>query len=203
MCANFQGKHTTLTFLAQIRPRGNLELEIQKTNVGIRISILEIPCVPIFRKNKQLWLFELKFSQKWIFGVWIRNQHLQHTLRANFQSKWITLIFWPKFGGNCLATCDILIGILLRVLQRAGWRLNELSGDEWSWVEVEMSWVEVDGAGWRWVHGLVIRTFKTPWGKLPNLLEMKLTADVTWLFLSSVNTDIFVYFFCYRCGLWK
>ena len=115
----------------------------------------------------------------------------------------ITLIFWPKFGGNCLATCDILIGILLRVLQRAGWRLNELSGDEWSWVEVEMSWVEVDGAGWRWVHGLVIRTFKTPWGKLPNLLEMKLTADVTWLFLSSVNTDIFVYFFCYRCGLWK
>ena len=24
------------------------------------------------------------------------------------------------------------------------------------WVEVEMSWVEVNGAGWRWVHGLVI-----------------------------------------------
>ena len=23
-------------------------------------------------------------------------------------------------------------------------------------MEVEMSWVEVDGAGWRWVHGLVI-----------------------------------------------
>ena len=54
MCANFQGKHTTLTFLAQICPRGNLELEIQKTNVGIRISILEIPRVPIFRKNEQL-----------------------------------------------------------------------------------------------------------------------------------------------------
>ena len=30
---------------------------------------------------------------------------------------------------------------------------------EMSWVEVEMSWVEVmelGGAGWRWVHGLVI-----------------------------------------------
>ena len=25
-----------------------------------------------------------------------------------------------------------------------------------SWVETEMSWVEVDGAGWNWVHGLVI-----------------------------------------------
>ena len=32
----------------------------------------------------------------------------------------------------------------------------ELGGGGWSWVEVEMSWVEVDGAGWRWVHGLVI-----------------------------------------------
>ena len=27
------------------------------------------------------------------------------------------------------------------------------------WVEVEMSWVKVDGAGWRWVHGLVIPIF--------------------------------------------
>ena len=24
-----------------------------------------------------------------------------------------------------------------------------------SWMEVEMSWVEVDVAGWRWMHGLV------------------------------------------------
>ena len=28
-------------------------LEIQKTNVGIRISIFEVLCVPIFRKNGQ------------------------------------------------------------------------------------------------------------------------------------------------------
>ena len=43
----------------------------------------------------------------------------------------------------------------------------EVGGDGWSWLEVEMSWVEVDGAGWSWVgvdevgwrmmHGLVIR----------------------------------------------
>ena len=26
-----------------------------------------------------------------------------------------------------------------------------------SWVEAKMSWMEVDGAGWKWVHGLVIR----------------------------------------------
>ena len=44
-------------------------------------------------------------------------------------------------------------------------------------------------------------TFQKVSGKLPNLLGMKLTADTTWLFLSAVNTDIFVYFLCYRCGL--
>ena len=43
---------------------------------------------------------------------------------------------------------------------------NIVEGVAESWVEVEMSWVEVggggwiwvevDGAGWRWVHGLVI-----------------------------------------------
>ena len=43
---------------------------------------------------------------------------------------------------------------------------NELGGGGWSWMEVEMgwmgvdgarwSWVEVDGAGWSWMHGLVI-----------------------------------------------
>ena len=54
MCANFKEKRTTLTFLVQICPKGNLDLEIQKTNFGIRISILEIPRVPIFRQNDQL-----------------------------------------------------------------------------------------------------------------------------------------------------
>ena len=44
-------------------------------------------------------------------------------------------------------------------------------------------------------------TFQKTWGKLPNLLGMKLTTDITWLFLSSVNTDVFAYFLCYRCGL--
>ena len=31
-------------------------------------------------------------------------------------------------------------------------------------------------------------------GKLPHLLGMTLTTDITWLFLSAVNTDISVYF---------
>ena len=54
MCTNFQAKQTTLTFLAQIGPKMNLGLEIHKTNVGTRISIVKMPCVLIFRKNEQL-----------------------------------------------------------------------------------------------------------------------------------------------------
>ena len=54
MCANFQLKQTTLTFLDQICPKRKLGFEIQKTNIGIRISSLKIPCVPIFRKNGYL-----------------------------------------------------------------------------------------------------------------------------------------------------
>ena len=33
---------------------------------------------------------------------------------------------------------------------------NIVEGVTESWVETEMSWVEVDGAGLGWVHGLVI-----------------------------------------------
>ena len=80
MCANFQVKPTTSIFSTQICPKIQSGLEIEKTNVGIRISILEIPslpkldlgfesqktnvgmkislveirCVPIFRQNGQL-----------------------------------------------------------------------------------------------------------------------------------------------------
>ena len=45
-----------------------LGFEIQKTNVGIGISILEIPCVLILRQNGQLWIFWPKFAQKSILG---------------------------------------------------------------------------------------------------------------------------------------
>ena len=68
MWANFQAKQTTLIFLAEICPKIDLALEIQKTIVGIRNSILEISCVPIFRQNKQVELFRPKFAQKWILG---------------------------------------------------------------------------------------------------------------------------------------
>ena len=54
VCANFQAKQTALTFSAQIYRKMDLGLAIQKNIVGIRISILDIPCVPIFSQNEQL-----------------------------------------------------------------------------------------------------------------------------------------------------
>ena len=77
---------------------------------------------------------------------------------TNFQAKWTTLSFWtqicPKmdFGSN----------IVKDVAE--------------SWVEAEMSWVEVDGAGWRWVHDLVILNSH----KLNILLELKLYLKVKY-----------------------
>ena len=53
MCANFQSKQTTVTLLTQTCPKMDLELEIHKTNVVIRIGILKKLCGPIFWKNKQ------------------------------------------------------------------------------------------------------------------------------------------------------
>ena len=54
VCANFQEKQTTFTFSAQIFPKMDLGLAIQKAVVRITISILNIPCVPIFSQNEQL-----------------------------------------------------------------------------------------------------------------------------------------------------
>ena len=49
--------------------------------------------------------------------------------------------------------CDILVRILLRVLQRAEWRLKWA---EWRWMELGEGWKELGGGGWSWVHGLAL-----------------------------------------------
>ena len=76
MCVNFQVKGATLTFLARICPKSRLGFEIQKTNVGIRISIFEIPCVPIFRQNKQIRRFGLNFTKNEFWGQRFKNLSL-------------------------------------------------------------------------------------------------------------------------------
>ena len=140
LCPNFQAKHWIQ----------NLGLDLQKINVGIKISILEITCEPIFRYNGHFLLFRSKFAQKMILGLEFHNfksgfwnQHLQTTMCANFQPKQTNLIFLAYIWGNCPITCNILILIMLRVLQRAGWSLKwaggrclEFGGGGWSWMEV-------------------------------------------------------------------
>ena len=66
--ANFQAKRTALTFSSQICSKLDLGLEIHKTYVGIRVSILDIPWVSIFSPKRQLWIFRPKFAQKWVLG---------------------------------------------------------------------------------------------------------------------------------------
>ena len=76
MCANFHLKQTTLTFLAQICPKRKLGFEIQKTNVGIRISILEIPCAPVFRQNEQLQFLGPNLPKNGFWGQDFKNLNL-------------------------------------------------------------------------------------------------------------------------------
>ena len=91
--------------MAQICPKRKLEFEIQKTNVGIRISIFEIPCVPIFRQNGQLWLFGPKFAQKWILGSKFQKSKsgfgisiLEILCAPIFRQNGQLWIFGPKFA---------------------------------------------------------------------------------------------------------
>ena len=138
----------------------NLELKVQKTNVGIGISILEIPCVPIFRQNWQFWLFEPKCVQKWIlrsqfqksksgFGISTSNIPLEPIFSKNGQL-WI---FWSKFGEiaqlrvtfwfeYCCGCCREMGGGWNEL--GGGW--NELVGGGWSLVELGASF------GWSWVN---------------------------------------------------
>ena len=62
----FSGKTYSFDFFSPNLPKTDLGLEIQKTNDAIRINILEIPSVPVFRQSGQLWHFRPKFAPKLI-----------------------------------------------------------------------------------------------------------------------------------------
>ena len=68
LCVNFQPNLTTLTFLAQICPKMNLGPEIQKTNVGIRISIAKMPCVPVSGKADNFDFFGTNLPKNGFWG---------------------------------------------------------------------------------------------------------------------------------------
>ena len=152
-------------FLAQISPKRKLGFEIQKSNVGIRISFLEIRCAPIFRQNGQLWIFGPKFGQKWILGLEFQKSKSGFGISTskipcvpifsqyghlNFRPKFgeiaqIRSIFWFKY---CWGYCKELGG---------GW--NELGGGGWSCMAV-WRWMELGGGRWSW-EGLGARFSNT------------------------------------------
>ena len=137
----------------------DIRLEIQKTNVGIKISILEILCVPISRQNGHFLVFGRSFPKNWLWAQNFRN------LSPNSES------VHPRFYG-CQFSVKTdnfeLFGLNLEKLPNhiRYFGANNVEGIAESWVEVQMSWVEVgrtgwnwmkvDGAGWRWVQGLAI-----------------------------------------------
>ena len=134
-------------------------MEIHKTNVGIRMSILEIPCVPIFRQNGQLWIFGPKFAQKWILGSKFQKPKSGFGISSSnipsvpiFSQNGQFLDFWPKFGE--IAQLREYFGSNIVEVVAEIW--VEVDGAGWRLKRAEWRWMVLARAGWRWVHSLVI-----------------------------------------------
>ena len=69
-----------MTFSTHIRPETAFLLEIQKTNVRIRISTLEIPGVPIFNQNEQVCFFLAQICRKIDLGFEIHKTNMGKTI---------------------------------------------------------------------------------------------------------------------------
>ena len=137
MC-QFSGKNGQLwLFWSKFAQKIDLGLEIQKTNVGIKISILEISCVEIFRQNGQLWLFRHKFAQKWILGSEFQKSKCRFRERAP-QRDHVCQFSVKMDNFECFG---LNLGKLLNYVWYFG--SNNVEGVTESWVEAEMSWVEV------------------------------------------------------------
>ena len=80
--------------MAQIYPKRKVGFEIQKTNVGIRISIPKIPRVPIFIQSGKLWLFWPEFAQKWVLGSEFQNS------KSEFGISILEILCAPIFRQN-------------------------------------------------------------------------------------------------------
>ena len=115
--------------------------EFQKSKTKFGISTSKIPCVIIFRRNAQLWIFWPKFAQKRILGSEFQKSksgtgsappryHVRYS--DNFE------IFSQNLGK--LPNFVLWIFDILDIWYFGS---NNVEGDTESWVEAEMSWVEV------------------------------------------------------------
>ena len=153
MCVNFQGKRTTLTFLAQICPK-----------MSFRVGISENWC---WNNNQHPWdtiranfqtkqttdFLSPKLPKNGFLGRNFKNQSLdsESAPETDHVSQFLLIMDnFEVFGLNLgkLPKFDILVRIL-RVLQRAGWRLKWAG---WRWMELGGGWNELDRGGSSWVE---------------------------------------------------
>ena len=175
---------------------GFLESKFQKSKFGFGISILKILSAPIFRQNRQLWIFGSKFAPKWILGSKLQKP------KSGFGISILEILlcqFSDKLD-NFQDNFDFLGPNLPKYFSS-----NIVEGVAESWVEAEMSWLEVDGAGWRlkwagwswvelggagwrWVHGLVI--LKNYYLKKKSKIKW-----IKWILITHENFRVFFFFF--------
>ena len=132
---------------------------MQKTNIGVRTRIREIPCLQIFKRNEQLWLFGPKLAPKWILRSEFEKPKCGFKISTSkipcvpiFSENQQLLIFRPKFGEITQLRPIFWIEYCWGCCRELGGGWNELGGSGWNWVEVEIYWVAADGAGWRWME---------------------------------------------------
>ena len=126
-----------------------------------------------FRTKRTTLTFWAQICPKMDFGVRISKSKSGFGISTSnipcasiFSQNGQLLIFRPKFGEIAQLRAIFWFKYCWGCCRELGGDWNELGGGGWSWVEVDMSWVQVDGAGWgwvevdgvgwSWVHGLVI-----------------------------------------------
>ena len=67
------GKTKNFDFFSPNLAKNGFRFCNSENYVRIRISIVKMPCMLIFRENEQPWLFRPKFAQKWVLGSKFQN----------------------------------------------------------------------------------------------------------------------------------
>ena len=118
-----------------------LGLEFLKSYPGFRISFSKIPCSNFQAKWTKIDFFGPNLPKNEFWGSNFKN--LSPDLESVRSRKHVCQfsVNFKFFGLN--------LEKLPNQVQYFG--SNNVEGVEESWVEVEMFWVEVDGAGWRWM----------------------------------------------------
>ena len=138
MC-QFSGNGQLWLFGPKFAQKWILGSEYQKTHVGIKTSILEIPCVPIFRQNRQLVFLGPNLPKTRSWGQNFKNLSLDSKSAppryhvSQFSVKMDNFEFFDQNLGKLPNYVRYFGTNIVEVLQRAGWRLKWAG---WRWMEL-------------------------------------------------------------------